>query len=267
MKVKITPIIISSAFGFLVGAIAPLVAFSDRSETQPAQPPEEVSLPSQKLSQGLLKSHTRLITVKIFSEQSWGSGIIIEREGKVYTVLTNKHVLRDDVNEYQIQTADGAIHKASRDGMKLDNYDLAILNFISAAEYAVATLGDSNSLSEEEKVVAAGFPFGGDKSNDDGFKFTEGQISLILEKSLKNGYQVGYTNQIEKGMSGGPVLNLEGEVVAINGMHAYPLWGQPYIYEDGEQPSPEMVQVMESSSWAIPINKFLQSAPQFATNK
>jgi S1-C subfamily serine protease len=120
---------------------------------------------------------------------------------------------------------------------------------------------------ERDTVIAAGFPFNGDRSDDRGFKFTTGIVSLIAPKSLEDGYQIGYTNQIEKGMSGGPVLNLQGEVVAINGMHAYPLWGDPYIYQDGEKPSRSLHDIMVCSSWGIPINTFLQLAPDLIGQK
>ncbi|QEI44135.1 hypothetical protein BMF77_04766 [Dolichospermum sp. UHCC 0315A] len=35
--------------------------------------------------------------------------------------------------------------------------------------------------------------------------------SIVLEKALERGYQIGYTNKLEKGMSGGPLLNENGQ--------------------------------------------------------
>lgn len=52
----------------------------------------------------------------------------------------------------------------------------------------------------------------------------------------------------------------EGQVVGINGMHAYPLWGDPYVFKDGSLPCPKMRAVMEQSSWAIPIETFAKLA-------
>ncbi|HAJ64669.1 MAG TPA: serine protease, partial [Cyanobacteria bacterium UBA8543] len=78
-----------------------------------------------------------------------------------------------------------------------------------------------------------GFPFAMDWSDSMGFVLTTGQVSLLLNRALVGGYQVGYTNEIQKGMSGGPILNRQGKLVGINGMHKYPLWGDPYIYKDG----------------------------------
>ena len=56
-------------------------------------------------------------------------------------------------------------------------------------------------------------------------------------------------------MSGGALLNSKGEVVAVNGMHAYPLIGRPYIYEDGTTPKEKLINEMVHYSWGIPINR------------
>ena len=210
-----------------------------------------------------LRDRARLITVKVLSGDSWGSGILIQQQGQLYTVLTNEHVLQTG-NEYRIQTPDGRVHLASRyQVVSLNGNDLALLQFRSTdAVYTVALLGRAVTLAIGDEVLAAGFPFETDVSQPTGFKCTDGQVSLVTEKALDGGYQVGYTNAVEKGMSGGPVLNLQGEVVAINGMHPYPLWGDPYIFKDGSKPGESMHELMIKSSWAIPIETFVQLAPK-----
>jgi S1-C subfamily serine protease len=226
-------------------------------------PSVSTPLISDSLAQKL-HEYARSITVKVLSAQGWGSGIIIQRQGQLYTVVTNEHVLNNQERSYQIQTPDGRIYEAVEDpNINFPDRDLALLQFQSTdVEYEVAVLGDSSTLKEGDGTIAVGFPFHPDRAIDTGFKFTAGRISLVAEKSLVDGYQVGYTNEVEKGMSGGPVLNFEGQVIAINGMHAHPLWGDPYIYQDGSRPCPQMREIMERSSWAIPIQTFLQSAPQ-----
>jgi S1-C subfamily serine protease len=213
-----------------------------------------------------IRDHAQKITVKIFSDNSWGSGIIIAKERDVYIVVTNAHVLQTQEDKYSLQTSDGVSHSAWQLKQKsFTDYDLALLQFKSSQfSYEVATLGHSSTLTEGEPVLAAGFPFSEEKREDLGLKITEGKISLISAKSLKDGYQIGYTNDIKKGMSGGPVLNLKGELIAINGIHAYPLWGDPYIYQDGEKPPASTLSLMEKLAWAIPIDTFLRLSPQFA---
>lgn len=221
------------------------------------------------LTEDLLYQLIRQITVKVSSDNNAGSGIIIGQAGEVYTIVTNAHVLSQDDRQYFIETSDGLAHQATRlQADRFAHYDLGILQFSSKGkDYRVANLGSSSTLQEGDRVVAAGFPYQADLAQDSSLKFTSGLVSLIPEKSLADGYQIGYTNDIEKGMSGGPVLNIKGQVVAINGMHAYPLWGDPYVYQDGQKPCEPMRQIMERSSWAIPINTFLQLAPQFLANR
>ncbi len=211
------------------------------------------------LTINILRERARLITVKVQSKNSSGSGILIQRQGSVYLVLTNEHVLQHG-DKYSIQTPDGYIHPASRyTAASFDDNDLGILQFRSNnASYNVATLGNSAKLAAGDKVFASGFPFAANPSDSGGFVFTVGQVSLVIDKALEGGYQVGYTNKIEQGMSGGPVLNAVGDVVAINGIHAYPLWGEPYTYKDGSKPSPYIRELLVHSAWSIPIDTFLR---------
>lgn len=236
----------------------------------PAKGPKPLSGPNEGESlpqrTGDLAQKARSITVKVLAGDSWGSGIVIQRQEQVYTVLTNDHVLQSE-KTYRLQTPDGKIYSATRYlATQFVGKDLALLQFRSTkSDYKIGVLGNSSAVKEGDQVYAAGFPFEADKSDAAGLKFTDGRVSLIPEKSLEDGYQLGYNNQIEKGMSGGPVLNLAGEVVAVNGMHAYPLWGDPYVFQDGSKPCEPMRELMVRSSWGIPIEKFLQLAPQFST--
>jgi hypothetical protein len=77
----------------------------------------------------------------------------------------------------------------------------------------------------------------------------------LLAKALEGGYQVGYTNRLEKGMSGGALLNKRGEVVGVNGMHAYPLWDAPSVFVDGTQAEEKLRQQITRLSWAVLMYK------------
>ncbi|MGK7877247.1 MAG: serine protease [Xenococcaceae cyanobacterium] len=245
--------------------------------------PETVSIPvvapslipeEQQVEE--LHQLAQAITVKVLSGKTWGSGIIIDRRGQIYTVLTNRHVLTP-ADSHRVQTSDGRIYPASisRD-LEFKGNDLALLQFRSAEKtYTVASLGNSSTLAVGDEVFAAGFPFlteayqsplsSIDRGGLGGFIFTRGQVSLVLEQALVEGYQIGYTNDIRKGMSGGPILNRRGEVIGINGMHAYPLWGDPYIYQDGSKPNQSLREYMRRYSWGIPVEKFMQLAGQFSS--
>jgi len=207
------------------------------------------------------------ITVKVKVGESWGSGIILSRAGDTYIVATNDHVTRH-AESYQIETGDGQLYAATLlPDTQFGNNDLALLSFQSAQTYRLANLGHAAGLLVGDTLVAAGFPFSPTPQqqavvNAQGLTLTEGRVALINRQVLDGGYSLAYTNAIAKGMSGGPVLNLAGEVVGVNGMHAFPLWGDPYVYQDGSQPCPAMHSLMEESSWAIPIETLRALAPQ-----
>lgn len=222
------------------------------------------SYSSRQLSLKQARNRAQAITVKVLVGQTWGSGVLIQKEGQLYTVVTNEHVVSIGKN-YRIQTPDGKIYSASKDtAAKFNGNDLALLNFRSKKSYQVATLGNYSALDIGDKTFAAGFP------NEDevkkGFVFTTGQIASLLPQPFEDGYQLGYSNDILKGMSGGPVLNIYGEVVAINGKHKYPLWGSPYIFKDGSTPSNTESEQMELLSWAVPVEAFLQQGSNFSSS-
>lgn len=88
------------------------------------------------------------------------------------------------------------------------------------------------------------------------FSLTVGKVGLMLAKPLQKGYQLGYTNEVEDGMSG-PVFNDQGQLVGINGRLKYPFQGiNAFIFADGTMPSKLLFQQMETLSWAIPISTF-----------
>lgn len=227
---------------------------------------------SSKTTPRSLYDVTRSITVKVIAGNSWGSGILVQQQGQRYSVLTNHHVLNPG-KPYRIQTADDRVYSAELlDGSQFQHRnhflgnDLEILQFSSPEIYAVASLNPSGKLTVGEEVFAAGFPTEVDPSSAKGFAFTgfaftTGQISLLQDQAFVGGYRIGYTNLIRQGMSGGPLMNREGEVVGINGLHAYPGWGNPHVFRDGSQPPLQLQTTIARSSWAIPIATFICLAP------
>ena len=218
------------------------------------------------------------ITVKILDQDFLGSGFIAQQKGQKYIVITNQHVLRAGEAPYMIETADGKTYLAEvvSDLSEGDyNYDLAILEFEANAVYPTAKIGNSLYLEVGEPIFAAGFPYNQspvkrtpvifEQSNPNESRrlsIKPGRIAIILNQALEEGYQIGYTNDVKKGMSGGPLLNYQGEVVGVNGKHAYPLWESPEVYQDGSEPCPALQELITRSSLAIPIEKSIELNPQ-----
>ncbi|AFZ37774.1 peptidase S1 and S6 chymotrypsin/Hap [Stanieria cyanosphaera PCC 7437] len=220
--------------------------------------------------------NTAEITVRVWGIEALGSGIIINHQGSGYTVVTNQHVLRAGKAPYQIQTSDGKIHQATVVSNSLSKqYDLALLRFRSNQNYKTARLGNSADLKVGEPIFAAGFPAQIDEITTPQTKLTPltqftlktGRIAVILDKALEEGYQIGYTNDVKKGMSGGPLVNSRGEVVGINGKHAYPLWEAPDFFADGSQPCPPLQELITRSSLAIPVEKITEIQPNLQLNR
>ncbi|MFM7906871.1 MAG: serine protease [Microcystis sp.] len=251
--------ILAGAGGLLLGLSTPLLAV--QSYAPALEPNQANAYSSQQLSEQQLRQLARAITVKVLSGQGWGSGILVEKQGASYKVLTNDHVLgRDRSRGWQIQTPDGKIHRGELvRTVRLNNYDLGLVSFRSSQVYSIADLANVDDLTIGDEVFAAGFPYDGDRPTEQGFTFTLGKVSLLSDKSFSGGYQIGYTNKIKNGMSGGPLLNRQGKVIGINGIHAYPLWGKSYVFADGTVTSPALWEQMSRLSWAIPIGTFLQS--------
>jgi serine protease Do len=236
----------------------------------------ETSNLSQKQNNLAITEIAKQVTVRILTEPGSGSGVLIARQGQTYTVLTCQHVVQESKgNRYRVLSADGKIHPARLKSVQnLQGVDLALVEFDSKIPYKVSTLGDSRALQPGAQVYAAGFPNYRFISKDSiadthawgtkAFRLTTGEVSMQLKRSLPEGYSLGYTNEVELGMSGGPVLNERGEVVGINGRLKYPVQGiEVFTFADGSKPSEKLFQQMEALSWAIPIATFQQLAGDF----
>jgi len=209
--------------------------------------------PSSQLSPEKLKKLAQSITVKVLSGNNAGSGILLKKKGQIYTILTNQHILRPG-KSIKIQTSDGKIYPGNIvKGINFQGKDLVQLQFRAQGNYQVASLGSLATVAVNENIYAAGFPLEAESSQNQGFAFTTGQVLWIPKRAFKEGYQIGYSNEVEKGMSGGSILNRRGQVIGINGIHAFPLWGDPYVYEDGSRPTAAERDLMSRYSWGIPI--------------
>jgi serine protease Do len=199
----------------------------------------------------------REVTVLIRGEQSHGSGVIIKKSGDSYYVLTAEHVVRAK-EDFKLVTADQKAYTVDYSKIKkIDGVDLAIVKFTSDKNYPVAKIGTA-STSEGQDVFVSGWPSNGAVGNQAGGElirqFTSGQISGFLKKPLR-GYSMSYTNVTRAGMSGCPVLDTAGRVVAIHGM------GDKEDTRNLEGAEKDVVGKIKSGfNYAVPISVFLKKA-------
>ncbi|TBR57420.1 hypothetical protein B4U84_15530 [Westiellopsis prolifica IICB1] len=145
-----------------------------------------------------------------------GSGVIIERAGNIYTVVTNWHVVQEKGN-YTVRTADGKQYNINHSQVnQLPGVDLAVFQFTSNQNYRVAEKGDSDQVTGGKNVYVGGYPAGITGVPGRNFKFLSGEISSLLS-TPKDGYAFDYTVQAFQGMSGGPILDEQGKLVGIHG--------------------------------------------------
>jgi tetratricopeptide (TPR) repeat protein/V8-like Glu-specific endopeptidase len=162
----------------------------------------------------------RQIAVRVENKanNSNGSGTIIQRNGDTYTVLTAAHVLRG-AKSFEIFTPDGRNYRSNPNSIKQapGNLDLATFQFTSNQVYRIAKLGNSQTLAAGSNLYVAGFPGATTTINAGVFNFTKGEVTANAAEGNAKGYSLIYSNPTLPGMSGGPVLNERGELVAIHG--------------------------------------------------
>ncbi len=144
-----------------------------------------------------------------------GTGFIVSEDG---LILTNKHVVADEEADYTVLTNDGKRYEArvlARDPAQ----DLAVLKIKVADKLPVIKLGNSDDLEIGQTVIAIGNVLGEFRNS-----VSVGVISGLGRTVTASGG--GYVETLEgiiqtdaainKGNSGGPLLNLQGEVIGIN---------------------------------------------------
>lgn len=136
-----------------------------------------------------------------------GSGFFISADGYI---LTNNHVIRS-ANRMIVILTDGRQFQAQLVGAD-PNTDLAVLK-ITGDNHPFLSFGDSNKLEIGEWVAAIGAPMGLQGSVSVGIISAKGRQKLELAE-FEDFLQTDAA--INKGNSGGPLLNLQGEVVGIN---------------------------------------------------
>jgi len=143
-----------------------------------------------------------------------GSGIVLTPQGDV---LTNNHVVAGSTGQIEVTLADGSQHSATIVGTS-PSYDLAVIRLQGVSNLTPATLGQSSAVQVGQPVVAIGSPQGLTGT------VTSGIISALnrtVQVQGEDGSAVVYNGlqtdaPINQGNSGGPLVNLDGQVIGVN---------------------------------------------------
>jgi len=179
-----------------------------------------------------------------YRSQGLGSGIIVRFKDGVYYVITNNHVV-DDATEIRVATKEGKEYPAELVG-KDERKDLAMVSFKTNDVYPLATLGDSDNVTVGDFAIAIGNPLGEQFS----FSVTMGIVSAVGRTGGPSGNINDFIQTdapINMGNSGGPLVNIRGEVIGINTWIASNLSGGGNV----------------GLGFAIPINNTKRSIDEF----
>jgi tetratricopeptide (TPR) repeat protein/S1-C subfamily serine protease len=195
--------------------------------------------------------YAQQITVRIKSTRNQGSGTLLGKQGNIYLVLTNAHVVRGS-QTLSIQTHDGQSHTAQLiPNAFTRDQDLALIRFQSNQTYALAEIGTFTP-----KVGHQLFTGGYDAASGT-FISTSSQVQQILPQPLQQGYQIGFSGNVAQGTSGGPILEATGgQLIGIQGRSAHPLIDD-YTNQDGTAISAEQIKQLRQHNWGIPIQTVL----------
>ncbi|MGB7710058.1 MAG: tetratricopeptide repeat-containing serine protease family protein [Microcoleus sp.] len=201
------------------------------------------------------------LTVQINSSLGDGSGVIIAKNGKTYTVLTVNHVVEKADVKYTVRTSIGKNYPATsvtRLQTAQTDADLAVVKFESPEEYPVATIADSDQAVIGTQIFVYGYPatgglFGAER---------EPELSPGLVTSRPHNRPEGYTLRYQavtwSGMSGGPVFDSEGRVIGLHGQGEFGF---------AQTSSGEVAPIKTGFNAAVPINTFIAKLVAAGMNK
>jgi S1-C subfamily serine protease len=161
-----------------------------------------------------------------------GSGIIVDPAGYI---LTCYHVVSQASNISVTPFGYEVRRYPARVIAKDESLNLAVLRIKTSDELPAATLGDSSQMEVADVVLAIGSPFGLEQSVTHGIISDNHRDVLIGSRVYRGMMQTDVP--INRGSSGGPLININGEVVAIN----MAIYGPTGVYS--------------GVSFALPINE------------
>ncbi|WP_127849052.1 S1C family serine protease [Lacticaseibacillus hulanensis] len=193
------------------------------------------------------------------TEYSEGSGVIYKKDGDYAYVVTNNHVISGS-DKLEVILSDGTKLTATKVGADAVT-DLAVLKIKSTKVTATASFGDSSKISAGQTVLAIGSPLGTDYATS----VTQGIISAKSRTVNATDETTGQTTSqqtviqtdaaINNGNSGGPLINLAGQIIGINSMKL-----------SGSSSSSSDSATIEGMGFAIPSNEVVSIINQLVTN-
>jgi serine protease Do len=193
---------LSASFAGIAKAVEPAVVSIDTK----GKMPDVAAKPAPGSSDDIMDFLRKQIPKR--PSYSVGSGFIVDKTGYI---LTNNHVI-EDAARIVVKMSSGEEFVAKVVGADEDT-DLAVLKIEAARELPFVKLGDSEKMNVGDWVLAIGSPFGLTRT------VTAGIISQVhRETPYGTPFQrfIQTDAAINRGNSGGPLVNMDGDVIGIN---------------------------------------------------
>ena len=150
-------------------------------------------------------------SIRFVQEQSLGSGIVVDPRG---FILTNAHVVSSAQNiKAVIFGFERRAYTAEIIRKDLVN-DIAILKIQPNGPLPIAVLGDSDMIKVADRVLAVGSPFGLEQTVTAGIISDDSRNLVVEGQTYEDMIQTDAA--INRGNSGGPLVNIKGEVIGMN---------------------------------------------------
>ncbi|MCJ7459026.1 MAG: trypsin-like peptidase domain-containing protein [candidate division Zixibacteria bacterium] len=147
-----------------------------------------------------------------FKFKSLASGLVVDQNGYI---LTNEHVV-DKAQSIRVTLPSKLEYPAEIIGVDKQT-DLALIKIKSEEKLTVPRFGNSDKIEVGEWVIAVGNPFGFDRTVSFGIVSGKGRVIPFLpEESRLISDFIQTDAAVDPGSSGGPLVNLKGEVIGIN---------------------------------------------------
>jgi serine protease Do len=197
---------LSNAFRNVAEALRPSVVSISTLQTE--------IVPARRLPPGIPPQYEDLFRgsggPQAREQTGMGSGVIVRPDGYI---LTNNHVV-EDADELTVELFDGRTVSGSIVGTDPQT-DLAVVK-IDLPGLRAASLGDSDEIRVGDWVLAIGSPFGLNQTVTAGIISGKNRVQRIIDDG--NGFEdfLQTDAAVNPGNSGGPLVNLRGELIGIN---------------------------------------------------
>jgi serine protease Do len=205
LQIGRAPEALSASFAEIAKRVEPAVVNIETTQAAPETTPEKDEDKEDQTPNPLFDMFRRQ---QRRPSRGVGSGFIINPKGYI---LTNYHVI-EDASKITVRLQSGEEYRGTVAGFDPET-DVALIKIDSAKDLPTLTLGDSNAAQVGDWVLAMGSPFGLDQTVTAGIiskKERESPYFNVFQRFLQT------DAAINRGNSGGPLVNMRGEVIGMN---------------------------------------------------